>query len=61
MDGWSVLSALKLDPRTASIPVIVTTVLEDQDIAWALGAAGYLMKPVDRERLSGMLDKYKQA
>ena len=57
MDGWSVLSALKLDPATASIPVIVTTVLEDQDIAWALGAAGYLMKPVARERLEEMMKR----
>jgi PAS domain S-box-containing protein len=61
MDGWSVLSALKLDPATAGIPVIVTTVLEDQDIAWALGAADYLMKPVDRERLAAILRKYKPA
>jgi len=59
MDGWSVLSALKLDPATAAVPVIVTTVLEDQDIAWALGAAGYLMKPVERERLEQMLRQYK--
>ena len=59
MDGWSVLSALKLDPATASIPVIVTTVLEDQDIAWALGAAGYLMKPVARERLEELMNRFK--
>jgi len=59
MDGWSVLSALKLDPATAGIPVVVTTVLEDCDIAWALGAAGYLMKPVERERLAEMLRKFR--
>jgi PAS domain S-box-containing protein len=59
MDGWSVLSALKLDPATAFIPVIVTTVLEDQDIAWALGAAGYLMKPVARERLEELMNRFK--
>ena len=59
MDGWSVLSALKLDPATANIPVVVTTVLEDQDIAWALGAAHYLMKPVERERLADILRTFK--
>jgi CheY-like chemotaxis protein len=58
MDGWSVLAALKLDPRSAGIPVVVATVLEDQDIAWALGAADYLMKPVDRERLANVMRKY---
>jgi PAS domain S-box-containing protein len=57
MDGWSVLSALKLRPETADIPVIVATALEDQDIAWALGAAAYLMKPVERERLAAVLHK----
>ena len=41
------------------MPVIVTTVLEDQDIAWALGAAHYLMKPVERERLADILRTYK--
>jgi CheY-like chemotaxis protein len=61
MDGWSVLSALKLDPALAKVPVIVATVLEDQDIAWALGAAHYLMKPVERERLAAILQKYKPA
>jgi PAS domain S-box-containing protein len=61
MDGWSVLSAMKLDPQLARVPVIVTTVLEDQDIAWALGAAHYLMKPVERERLADILRKYKPA
>ncbi len=57
MDGWSVLSAFKLHPATADIPVIVATALEDQDIAWALGAAAYLMKPVERERLADVLHK----
>jgi PAS domain S-box-containing protein len=59
MDGWSVLSAFKLDPALANVPVIVATVLEDQDIAWALGAAHYLMKPVERERLAAILRAYK--
>jgi CheY-like chemotaxis protein len=57
MDGWSVLSALKLHPATADIPVIIATALEDQDIAWALGASAYLMKPVERERLAEVLHK----
>jgi response regulator of citrate/malate metabolism len=37
------------------------TVLEDQDIAWALGAAGYLMKPIERERVEEMMRKFKAA
>src|SRR4029079_13750052 len=60
MDGWSVLSALKLRPETADIPVIVATALEDQDIAWALGAAAYLMKPIERERLGAVWHKCRR-
>ena len=38
MDGWTVLRALKADPRTAPIPVIMVTMLDDRDIGLALGA-----------------------
>jgi CheY-like chemotaxis protein len=45
-DGWEILHALKLDPTTQHIPVIICSVLEDPDLARSLGAAGYLQKPV---------------
>jgi CheY-like chemotaxis protein len=51
VDGWSVLTALKSDPKTAAIPVIVVTMLEDRQLGFALGAADFLTKPVDQERL----------
>jgi PAS domain S-box-containing protein len=49
--GWSILSALKADPRTARIPVIVVTVLERASQARALGATELVGKPVTRERV----------
>ena len=52
MDGWAVLSALKADPATADIPVIMLTIVDDKNLGYALGAADYLTKPVDRERLN---------
>jgi CheY-like chemotaxis protein len=55
MDGWAVLSRLKNDPTTAQIPVLMCTILRDDSIAYALGAAEFLTKPVDRERLLGLL------
>ena len=51
MDGWTVLRALKADPLTASIPVVMVSMLDDRDIGYALGAADYLTKPFDREKL----------
>ncbi|MBI3244730.1 MAG: response regulator [Chloroflexi bacterium] len=61
MDGWSVLAALKADPELAAIPVIILTIMENQSIGYALGAADYMVKPVDRERLVSVLKKYQCA
>ncbi len=50
MNGLTALQEVKLDPRAASIPVIVlTTSNADLDIkaAYALGAASYVTKPQD--------------
>ena len=57
MDGWAVLAAMKADVALADIPVIMVTITENQGIGFALGAADYLMKPIDRERLIRALDK----
>ncbi|MGH7325217.1 MAG: ATP-binding response regulator, partial [Candidatus Rokuibacteriota bacterium] len=51
LDGWAVLAALKSDPALADIPVILVTVVDEQSRGYSLGAADYLVKPVDRERL----------
>jgi PAS domain S-box-containing protein len=58
MDGWAVLSALKNDPELADIPVVMMTIVDDQNMGYALGAAEYLTKPVDRDRLASVLKKY---
>ncbi len=46
MDGWEVLQRLKADSRTANIPVVVVFVTQDRDTGFALGAIGYIAKPV---------------
>jgi CheY-like chemotaxis protein/anti-sigma regulatory factor (Ser/Thr protein kinase) len=55
LDGWAVLGALKGDPATADIPVVVLTILDDRDLGYALGAADYLTKPIDRARLVALV------
>jgi hypothetical protein len=57
LDGWSVLTALKADPRLADIPVIMLTMVDEKNLGYALGAYEYLTKPVDRDRLASILRK----
>ena len=58
MDGYSVLSALKIDPATADIPVIFVTALadaEDEARGLKLGVADYIAKPVNPDLLKARL------
>lgn len=57
MDGWQVLSELKSDPALASIPVVVATLYQNSGMGYALGAADYLPKPIERSRLIAALDR----
>ena len=57
MDGWAVLSAMKEDAVLAEIPVIMVTVVDNQGIGFSLGAADYLIKPIDRDRLVRAVEK----
>jgi signal transduction histidine kinase/CheY-like chemotaxis protein len=59
MDGWAVLAALKADAATADIPVIMVTIVDDRNLGYALGAADYLTKPIDRERLISVLARHR--
>ena len=59
IDGWTILSALKGDPALADIPVVVVTIVDEQRRGIALGAAGYLTKPFDHERLVEILSRYR--
>ena len=59
LDGWSVLAALRQDTELADIPVIMVTILDEQRRAASLGAAGYLTKPIDRDRLRRILGRFR--
>jgi CheY-like chemotaxis protein len=51
MDGRAVLEALKAEPDTTDIPVLMLTVVMDDGTAFDLGAAGYLSKPIEAKEL----------
>jgi two-component system sensor histidine kinase/response regulator len=61
MDGWSVLKELKADPGIAEIPVIMVSVVDNLQMGIGLGASNYLIKPVDRDRLAVLVEKYESA
>jgi len=54
-DGWDVLRALKESPVTQSIPVIMVSVMAEQENALALEVEDYLVKPIDVERLGRVI------
>ncbi|HEY9423147.1 MAG TPA: ATP-binding protein, partial [Thermoanaerobaculia bacterium] len=60
MDGWAVLSHLKAAPELSDIPVVMLTMVDDKSLGYALGAADYLTKPIERQRLVSILEKYRQ-
>ncbi|MEE8311661.1 MAG: response regulator [Candidatus Binatia bacterium] len=55
LDGWAVLKRLKADPDTSDIPIVMVTILNDESLAYSLGAAEFVTKPFDRERLRAVL------
>jgi two-component system response regulator len=58
IDGLEVLRALRQDPRTAILPVVVlTSSAEDQDLieSYQLGVNSYIVKPVDFERFTDVI------
>jgi len=57
LDGWTVLAAIKGDPDLAGIPVVLMSMVDQKKRGYALGAADYLVKPVDRAKLVATLIK----
>jgi len=57
-DGWAVLRTLKSDPDLRDIPVIMVSIVKDKAMGYTLGAAEYLSKPVDRDRLLKLAHRY---
>ncbi|MGB8969445.1 MAG: response regulator [Candidatus Sulfotelmatobacter sp.] len=50
-DGFETLVALRKNPATAGIPVIILSIVDQKQVGFALGAADYLIKPVRKPTL----------
>lgn len=55
--SWELLQELKRDPITATIPVLVVTIVDNCDKARALGADAFHTKPIDRGWLVEQLNE----
>jgi PAS domain S-box-containing protein len=59
-NGFEALLSLKSDSDTANIPIIVVSIVDQQKMGFALGAADYLIKPVDKGLLLQTIRKHTQ-
>ncbi len=57
LDGWELLGRLREHPKTSHVPVVICTILPQEELALDLGAAACLRKPVSRAALLEVLDR----
>jgi signal transduction histidine kinase/DNA-binding response OmpR family regulator len=57
LDGWGVLAQLKNDPVLSNIPVVMASIVENRPLAYALGAAEFVNKPIERMTLEDTVKK----
>jgi len=55
-DGWAILEELQRDEHLRHIPVVICSVLQQPELALAMGAAAVLTKPVTPESLRQTLE-----
>jgi PAS domain S-box-containing protein len=58
-DGWQVLHELKSDPETRHIPVVLVSIVDKQSLGYQLGAADYLVKPLEEDALLSALGRIR--
>jgi CheY-like chemotaxis protein len=57
-DGWEILQALQDYPATKTIPVIICSVLNEAELALAMGASDYITKPISQTKLLEVLRRW---
>ncbi len=57
VNGWELLPNLKSDPRTATIPIIVVTIVDQPGMGALLGADEYIVKPVEKAALLAAIQR----
>lgn len=57
INGWEVIRTLKRDPETTNIPIVVLSIIDRKTTGFYLGAADYIVKPVNRDALLDTLSR----
>ncbi len=57
VDGWQLIRQLRGDAQTAHIPIVVCSVLAQEELALALGVDEYVRKPVSQAAYLAALDR----
>jgi len=57
-NGFDVLTALRKDPETSDLPVIILSILDQKRVGFALGATDYLVKPIRKSVLLETFNKH---
>jgi CheY-like chemotaxis protein len=50
-DGWETIRALRSDPETRDIPIIICSVVANKHKGLSMGVADYLVKPISERHL----------
>lgn len=57
MDGWELLRRLRDHPRAGRLPIVVCTIMNQPELAYALGANAFLRKPITQAAFLETLDR----
>jgi CheY-like chemotaxis protein len=57
-DGWEVLQLLLDNPATQAVPIIICSVLNEAELALAMGASDYITKPISQTTLLEVLRRW---
>lgn len=57
IDGWSLLEELKADPETRNTPIIICSIVEEEEKGFSLGASDYLVKPILEDDLLSSINR----
>ena len=57
-NGFETLVALRKQPQTANLPIIILSIIDQKEVGFALGATDYLVKPIRKPLLLETICKY---